>query len=254
MSKRTACGATAVSFQCASSATLAAPPPSSCADPRSQPCRVTAGPAPTTCAGGLEFSLAEAPVTGASTPGARLVAPTDASFYITEPLTARGSAGRCSYAAPSGGGAQAAAALPVVRAPATPVGAVDLCVCAPTTITFQSTDERLTSSSNPTPLLTTPLCAPGKSVKKTVSLPLARAVDDCGRELPMTVEIDGAPSKKPGDAIDLQALPCGTYTVTYRASLPAGDVLAAKDFTFEVQCADGSGVAGVEDASGVPCT
>jgi hypothetical protein len=178
-----------------------------------------------------------------------LVTPTESSHYITAAVTARGTAGMCSYPTPPtqplpANNAKAAAAY-VFRAPGTAVSSVDICVCVPTTINFEPVggpDDRVTSDSNPTGLLKAPVCAPGKSAQRAVPLPRARAVDNCGRELPVTVEtsVPGAGSKKPGDAIDLATVPCGAYTVTYSATLPAGDLLAVKDFRFEVQCASAS--------------
>lgn len=269
LSKRTACGTTALAFECSSSA--AAAPPPACADPRSQPCRVAAGPTPTECPGGLLFSLKDQRVSGVSVPGARLVTPAEATHYITAAVIARGTGGLCSFAAPPhppvpANNKKAAAAF-LFRAPGTAVSAVDLCVCVPTTITFEPVggpDDRVTGNGNPTGLLKAPVCAPGKSAQRTVPLPRARAVDDCGHELPVTVEtsVPGAGSKRPGDAIDLQTVPCGTHTVTYSAVLPAGDLLAVKDFEFEVQCAAAAGgalpVASLDSAlaaagGGVPC-
>lgn len=115
--------------------------------------------------------------------------------------------------------------------------------CVPTTIRFEGVDETaralVAAQTNPTPL------APSKGA---VTLPLLRAVDDCGNELPIVLEANGfspPATLSPGDALDLSssavvgASSCrpGTRTVTYVAELPAAELLATKDFTFEVACA-----------------
>jgi hypothetical protein len=126
------------------------------------------------------------------------------------------------------------------------LGPRDAAACVPTTIRFEGADEParalVAAQTNPTPL------APGNG-GGVVTLPLLRAVDDCGNEVPVVLEADGfspaGGSLAPGDALDLSsgavagtpACRPGSRTVTYVAELPAGELLATKDFTFEVTCA-----------------
>jgi hypothetical protein len=296
--KRAACGADALAVACggSSSSTAALATASTCPDAYSTPCRVMAGGQPTECVGGVAFSLApNGGGGGTTTSGVRLVRPAANSaaadapppVYVTGAITARGAGGSCAFSAPAGllgsasssssaaAGARRAPIPPLLRAPATAVAYVDLCVCVPTQIDYyvvaaaaaaqaQAEDEDdaalLALATNPTPLLPAPLCPAGRGELSSVRLPNLTARDDCGREIPVTVEVASAPdeaskalllassspsSLKPGGTVSRQGLACGVYELSYVAVLPdGGDLLASKEFAFEVLC-DGLPDAGV---------
>jgi hypothetical protein len=236
-----------------------------------------AGGQTTTCAGGVQFSLASAavaPPSSSAPAGVRLVrvapaAENDAPppVYVSGPVTARGAGGSCSYSAPAGGsvlgsaslaaaGAAASSSSSLLRAPATTVAYVDLCVCSPTAIDFAApsggdarAEQLLALGTNPTPLLPAPLCPSGRGQLAAVELPNLTASDDCGRDIAVTIEVASAPDAaseaallrdsglRPGGSVSRQGLACGQYELSYVAALPdGGDLLSAKDFTFEVLC------------------
>lgn len=278
--KRAACGADALTVACggpATSSTTTTTATPTCPDARSTPCRVMAGGQTTTCAGGVQFSLASAavaPPSSSAPAGVRLVrvapaAENDARppVYVSGPVTARGAGGSCSYPAPAGGsvlgsaslaaaGAAASSSSSLLRAPATTVAYVDLCVCSPTAIDFAApsggdarAEQLLALGTNPTPLLPAPLCPSGRGQLAAVELPNLTASDDCGRDIAVTIEVASAPDAaseaallrdsglRPGGSVSRQGLACGQYELSYMAALPdGGDLLSAKDFTFEVLC------------------
>lgn len=111
--------------------------------------------------------------------------------------------------------------------------------CVPSTLNFVGVDAAaaalVAAKTNPTALVQS-------NQDFTISLPLLKAVDDCGNELPIVLEMgawfndDARPSLAPGSTLDLRGLPCGAHTVSYLAELQSGELLAVKDFTFEVEC------------------
>jgi hypothetical protein len=140
-------------------------------------------------------------------------------------------------------------------------------MCVPTTLEFVPVSDSdaalIAAQTNPTPLFASlPLC----SGRQNLALPDLRAVDDCGRELPVAVAVAPASSAaaaagvaalSPGGTLNLQGgdggVPlCGAYEVVYSAELAGGDLLAEKTFTFERLCPDAADAA-ADAADAAPC-
>jgi hypothetical protein len=113
--------------------------------------------------------------------------------------------------------------------------------CVPGTLDFVGVDAAaaalVAAKTNPTALLRN-----AQATTTTIALPHLKAVDDCGTELPIVLETgawfneSARPPLAPGATLDLRGLPCGTHTVSYLAELQSAELLAVKDFTFEVEC------------------